>query len=70
MWKLINKIQFPLSKIILYLYQVRDELENLLDDDMDMAEMYLTDKLVHLGSEEIASKDEINKDAFDSDGER
>lgn len=26
-------------------YQVRDELEHLLDDDDDMAEMYLTDKL-------------------------
>lgn len=26
------------------IYQVRDELENLLDDDDDMAEMYLTDK--------------------------
>lgn len=26
--------------------QVRDELEHLLDDDEDMAEMYLTDKLV------------------------
>lgn len=26
--------------------QVRDELENLLDDDGDMAELYLTDKLV------------------------
>ncbi|KAK9095604.1 hypothetical protein Scep_027073 [Stephania cephalantha] len=25
--------------------RVRDELENLLDDDMDMADMYLTDKL-------------------------
>ena len=25
--------------------QVRDELEQLLDDDGDMAEMYLTDKL-------------------------
>lgn len=26
--------------------QVRDELEHLLDDDMDMAEMYLTEKLM------------------------
>lgn len=25
--------------------QVRDELEHLLDDDMDMAEMYLSEKL-------------------------
>lgn len=27
------------------LSQVRDELEHLLDDDEDMAEMYLTEKL-------------------------
>lgn len=27
------------------LIQVRDELEHLLDDDEDMAEMYLTEKL-------------------------
>ncbi|KAF9621151.1 hypothetical protein IFM89_016645 [Coptis chinensis] len=27
-------------------YQVRDELEHLLDDDEDMAEMYLTDKML------------------------
>lgn len=26
--------------------QVRDELEHLLDDDEDMAEMYLTEKIV------------------------
>lgn len=26
-------------------WQVRDEIEHLLDDDDDMAEMYLTDKL-------------------------
>lgn len=30
--------------------QVRDELEHLLDDDNDMAEMYLTQKLVDRGS--------------------
>ena len=28
-----------------FLAQVRDQLENLLDDDDDMAEMYLTEKL-------------------------
>lgn len=52
-------------------FQVRDELENLLDDDMDMAEMYLTDKLAQMGSE-AASKDdnEINNDECESDIER
>ncbi|XP_010242791.1 PREDICTED: magnesium transporter MRS2-F-like [Nelumbo nucifera] len=42
--------------------KVRDELENLLDDDMDMAEMYLTEKIFRQQSEEIVSKDELDKD--------
>ncbi|KAL5704371.1 hypothetical protein ACHQM5_022811 [Ranunculus cassubicifolius] len=49
--------------------KVRDELENLLDDDMDMAEMYLTDKLVREQSEEIASTGEMENDASDLDDE-
>ncbi|XP_043722846.1 magnesium transporter MRS2-F-like isoform X2 [Telopea speciosissima] len=51
--------------------KVRDELENLLDDDMDMGEMYLTDKLFDLQVEEDASKEETEKDndVFDLDDE-
>ncbi|XP_043722847.1 magnesium transporter MRS2-F-like isoform X3 [Telopea speciosissima] len=51
--------------------EVRDELENLLDDDMDMGEMYLTDKLFDLQVEEDASKEETEKDndVFDLDDE-
>ncbi|XP_043722843.1 magnesium transporter MRS2-F-like [Telopea speciosissima] len=45
--------------------KVRDELENLLDDDMDMAEMYLTDKLSLLQFEESGLKDELDKDYND-----
>ena len=37
--------------------KVRDELEHLLDDDDDMAEMYLTDKMVqqHLENSSVSS---------------
>lgn len=35
--------------------QVRDELEHLLDDDEDMAEMYLTDKLMQQRLDESSS---------------
>ncbi|XP_042495595.1 magnesium transporter MRS2-F-like isoform X2 [Macadamia integrifolia] len=42
--------------------EVRDEIENLLDDDMDMAEMYLTDKLSDFQCQEDELKDEIEKD--------
>ena len=46
---------------------MRDELEHLLDDDMDMAEMYLTDKLNRQQLEEMASIDEIEDDAIELD---
>ncbi|KAJ4950349.1 hypothetical protein NE237_027181 [Protea cynaroides] len=51
--------------------KVRDELENLLDDDVDMAEMYLTDKVFNLQVEEDMSKDIQEKDtnSFELDGE-
>ncbi|KAF8411774.1 hypothetical protein HHK36_004333 [Tetracentron sinense] len=52
-----------------YLEEVRDELENLLDDDMDMAEMYLTDKLVRQQFEDDVLKDELENDAFEFDDE-
>ncbi|KAI3912361.1 hypothetical protein MKX01_038423 [Papaver californicum] len=66
-----RQIKSRLVALLGRVQKVRDELENLLDDDMDMAEMYLTDKLVHLGSEEAASKDdkEINNDECESDNE-
>lgn len=38
---------------------MRDELEHLLDDDDDMAEMYLTEKLEEqLGSSSVSTVDE------------
>lgn len=49
--------------------KVRDELEHLLDDDMDMAEMYLTDKLAQQ-LEETSSRDELDNSATESDDER
>ncbi|KAF8411773.1 hypothetical protein HHK36_004332 [Tetracentron sinense] len=49
--------------------KVRDELENLLDDDMDMAEMYLTDKLARQQFEDDGLKDELENDAFEFDDE-
>ncbi|MCL7025453.1 hypothetical protein MKW94_006209 [Papaver nudicaule] len=66
-----RQIKSRLVALLGRVQKVRDELENLLDDDMDMAEMYLTDKLVHLGSEEVASEDDngINNDEIESDNE-
>jgi hypothetical protein len=42
---------------------VRDEIEHLLDDDMDMSEMYLTRKLTFQGFLETLSTVNSNKDA-------
>jgi hypothetical protein len=39
---------------------VRDELEHLLDDEMDMAEMYLTEKLTRQEISETSSRVEVD----------
>ncbi|KAL3584185.1 hypothetical protein D5086_015246 [Populus alba] len=44
--------------------KVRDELENLLDDDTDMAEMYLTEKVAARAVDQISTIEEVY------DGER
>jgi len=41
-------------------YKVRDELEHLLDDEMDMAEMYLTEKLTQQELSEASSRVEVD----------
>ncbi|KAG5515506.1 hypothetical protein RHGRI_036523 [Rhododendron griersonianum] len=47
--------------------KVRNEFEHLLDDDIDMAQMYLTDKLASLQSEGLVpgSEEEIDDDEED-----
>ncbi|XP_058199835.1 magnesium transporter MRS2-F-like [Rhododendron vialii] len=45
--------------------KVRNEFEHLLDDDIDMAQMYLTDKLATLQSEGLVPEDEIDDDEED-----
>ncbi|KAK9162247.1 hypothetical protein Syun_003149 [Stephania yunnanensis] len=47
--------------------KVRDELENLLDDDMDMAEMYLTDKLAHQLEDNDSRNDVVDGDSKSDD---
>lgn len=42
---------------------MRNEFEHLLDDDTDMAQMYLTDKLATLQTEGLVPEDEID-DAY------
>lgn len=48
--RLINYLFTTANNPYLLLYQVRDELEQLLDDDDDMADLYLSRKLVGASS--------------------
>ncbi|KAA8545754.1 hypothetical protein F0562_020795 [Nyssa sinensis] len=56
----VRQIKSRLVAITGRVQKVRDELEHLLDDDEDMAEMYLTDKLVqqHLENSSVSSINE------------
>ncbi|XP_020979322.1 magnesium transporter MRS2-3 [Arachis ipaensis] len=60
----VHQIKSRLVAITGRVQKVRDELEHLLDDKDDMAEMYLTDKLQQLHSSSASS---INDDDVDND---
>ncbi|GAV71588.1 hypothetical protein CFOL_v3_15078, partial [Cephalotus follicularis] len=49
--------------------KVRDELEHLLDDDNDMADMYLTEKLVASSVDQPSFREEAFDAALESDDE-
>ncbi|XP_050108891.1 magnesium transporter MRS2-3-like [Malus sylvestris] len=64
----VRQIKSRLVAITGRVQKVRDELEHLLDDDEDMAEMYLTDKLVqqHLENSSTSSlgeRDDMDPEA-------
>lgn len=44
---------------------MRDELEHLLDDDMDMAAMYLTEKLAYQAAGGLSSRFDLDKDPIE-----
>ncbi|XP_034907428.2 magnesium transporter MRS2-F [Populus alba] len=50
--------------------KVRDELENLLDDDTDMAEMYLTEKVAARAVDQISTIEEVYDGEREVDDER
>ncbi|KAJ6852890.1 magnesium transporter MRS2-F-like [Iris pallida] len=67
----VRQIKSRLVAISGRVQKVRDELEHLLDDDMDMAEMYLTEKLMFHPVGENSSRVDLDNDASGSgeDGE-
>ncbi|KAK4777568.1 hypothetical protein SAY87_017755 [Trapa incisa] len=68
----VRQIKSRLVAITGRVQKVRDELEHLLDDDEDMAEMYLTDKLVletmkDSTSSSVNEEEETDNEALRSD---
>ncbi|KAE8008133.1 hypothetical protein FH972_004673 [Carpinus fangiana] len=68
----VRQIKSRLVAITGRVQKVRDELEHLLDDDEDMAEMYLTEKLVQQQLENssgssLSENDEMDDEALQSD---
>lgn len=61
----VRQIKSRLVAISGRVQKVRDELEHLLDDDNDMAEMYLTEKL----AEQTPLKEELYDEAQEDDDE-
>lgn len=49
---------------------MRDELEHLLDDDNDMAEMYLTEKLLTRSLDNASIREEVDNIAPEIDDKR
>ncbi|WOL16057.1 hypothetical protein Cni_G24839 [Canna indica] len=63
----VRQIKSRLVAISGRVQKVRDELEHLLDDDMDIAEMYLTDKLAHQRAGESSSRIHLENDGSDQE---
>ncbi|KAL6616443.1 hypothetical protein ACP70R_038713 [Stipagrostis hirtigluma subsp. patula] len=59
----VRQIKSRLVELSGRVQKIRDELEHLLDDDMDMSEMYLTRKLESQGSTESLGRVDSNGDA-------
>ncbi|KAL6840122.1 hypothetical protein ACP4OV_029932 [Aristida adscensionis] len=67
----VRQIKSRLVELSGRVQKIRDELEHLLDDDMDMSEMYLTRKLAAQLFTESLGRVDSNKDASsDHDEER
>ncbi|XP_062227179.1 magnesium transporter MRS2-E-like [Phragmites australis] len=67
----VRQIKSRLVELSGRVQKVRDELEHLLDDDIDMSEMYLTRKLTFQGLSESLGMVDSNKDApIDHDEEK
>ncbi|XP_052173504.1 magnesium transporter MRS2-3 [Diospyros lotus] len=63
----VRQIKSRLVAITGRVQKVRDELEHLLDDDEDMAEMYLTEKMVQQHLENSSQSSISEQDGMDDD---
>lgn len=61
-------LKVPLRHVLFR--QVRDELEHLLDDDMDMAAMHLSEKLAYQAADVHSSRFDVDNEPSEFDEER
>ncbi|KAM7517981.1 hypothetical protein LguiB_016943 [Lonicera macranthoides] len=66
----VRQIKSRLVEISGRVQKVRDELEHLLDDDNDMAEMYLTEKLDGHSANQTSLSEELCNEELEADNER
>ncbi|XP_030462818.1 magnesium transporter MRS2-F-like [Syzygium oleosum] len=66
----VRQIKSRLVAISGRVQKVRDELEHLLDDDNDMAEMYLTEKLLARSLDNASIREEVDNIAPEIDDKR
>ncbi|KAI8028991.1 Magnesium transporter MRS2-F [Camellia lanceoleosa] len=66
----VRQIKSRLVAISGRVQKVRDELEHLLDDDNDMAEMYLTEKFAGHSMDHTSLKEELYDEALEDDEDR
>ncbi|WVZ85672.1 hypothetical protein U9M48_032567 [Paspalum notatum var. saurae] len=63
----VRQIKSRLVAVTGRVQKVRDELEHLLDDDMDMAAMHLSEKLAYQAADGHSSRFDIHNDEPDQD---
>ncbi|CAO2042282.1 unnamed protein product [Urochloa humidicola] len=66
----VRQIKMRLVAISGRVQKVRDELEHLLDDDVDMAAMHLSEKLAYQAADGHSSRRDVSKEPSEFDVER
>ncbi|KAJ3694992.1 hypothetical protein LUZ60_000369 [Juncus effusus] len=66
----IRKIKSRYVALAGRVQKIRDEVERLLEDDVDMAMMHLSEKLIHKTASTLSERFNLDEDSIHVDGER